>query len=530
MFFYLKARLSPSGSGGGCWTLAALMFLCAVLSKENAVMFLAVLFLLERIFFSTSSDSVSPYGNILWGVVIFCAGIIGAFIFMPFKPSALLHVYSARSFSFWERVLTEPRIVLFYLSQIFYPVPSRLSVAHDVYLSKSLFDPPITFFAIFLIAALILLAIRWRRRKPLLAFAILFYFANHVVESTIIPLELIFEHRNYLPSLFLFVPVAAGVRQLMNRYRNGRYLLYPAMVICLVAVIVILGLLTRERNRIWLSPETLWYDAMRKAPNQAGPVNNIAAYIGWGKAASPEKKELAIRLFTRAAAMNHPSVLFRARIYDNIGTLSAELGKSGPAEAAYRKAIDLDEKFLKARYNLARLLAATAQWEKALAAADELISASRGTARPEYYETRGFVLLWMSKPDEALDSLRQSLNMGLFRSSQTLLYTGCVLSRLGRFDQAERFYKLAQGQQPLQPLIFFLLIENSIRAGDRPAAERFARILFSERNVYDILKTLKKLPEPGRTVPLDKDLVAPVIKTVYYAIGREAQEKAILPR
>ena len=58
---------------------------------------------------------------------------------------------------------------------------------------------------------------------------------------------------------------------------------------------------------------------------------------------------------------------------------------------------------------------------------------------------------------------------------------------------------------------------------------QYARILFSEFDVYDILKTLKGLPEPGRTIPLDKALVAPVIKKVFYAVGREAEEKGVFP-
>ncbi|MEW6079346.1 MAG: hypothetical protein AB1724_16185 [Thermodesulfobacteriota bacterium] len=530
MYFYLKARLRSSRFAMVYRALVALMFLCAVFSKENAIMFPVALLLMETLLFDSPKGAKSRQRILLWGGIILIVGIAGIFVFVPFNPLVFLESYHFRSFSFQERILSEPRIVLFYLSQIFFPLPSRLSLAHDFSLSRSLFDPPITFLAVFSILGLIAAAILFRRRRPLFSFATLFFFVNHIVESSIFPLELMFEHRNYLPSLFLFMPVAVGVRCLMNRCRHDRRIDYPAIAVCIPAVIVALGMFTYERNAVWGSTVVLWYDAMKKAPKQAGPVNNIATYIGWGKDASPREKEVAIGLFNRAATMDHPTPNFRARIYDNIGVLSAELGKSGQAEEAYRTAIGLDPQFLKARHNLARLLAATAQWEKALTAADELIVASRGKALPDYYETRGLIRLWMDEPENALADLNQSLNMSPFRSPVTLLYAGCALSRTGRYEMAERFYKLSQNRQPPQILVCFFLIENSARAGDQAAAEQFARVLFSEKNVYDILKTFKKLPEPGRTAPLDKALVAPIIKTVYQAIGREAEEKAILPR
>jgi hypothetical protein len=43
--------------------------------------------------------------------------------------------------------------------------------------------------------------LRWRRRYPLAALAVLWYLAGHLLESTVLPIELYFEHRNYLPVL-----------------------------------------------------------------------------------------------------------------------------------------------------------------------------------------------------------------------------------------------------------------------------------------------------------------------------------------
>ena len=527
LFFYLKARLVADARGRWYGAAAGLMFLAAVGSKENAIVFPAALLLLEAIFFNTSSSG-KKWRPWVWGVVSVGAGVAGLVVFAGGDPLFFLGGYQGRPFTFSERVLTEPRIVLFYLSQIFYPLPSRLSVAHDVQLSRSLFEPWTTLGAIALIGTLVLLALRCRRRWPLFAFGLLFYFLNHLVESSVVPLELIFEHRNYLPALFLFVPLASGVGSLLKRYRSGNPVVFWAVFLCVTAVLVAWGRFTYERNQVWQSAEVLWYDAMRKAPLQAGPVNNVAVALGWGEKATPARKELARRLLSKAAAMEHPLLAFRARVYDNLGTISADLGEFEGAEAAFRQAVAMDPGFLKARHNLTRFLARTSRFEEALSQADELVRRAGADARPDYYRTRGFVHLWMGQPETALADFHQALIREPYNSPLTLLYAGCALSRVGRYPRAERFYKLAQAGQPLRALTLFLLIENSVRAAGPAAAERYAGILFSAFDIYDILQSLKRLPLTGQTVPLDTILVAPVINEVLAAIARQARDEGIL--
>jgi hypothetical protein len=48
---------------------------------------------------------------------------------------------------------------------------------------------------------LLILSILWRKRFPIVAFAVLWFLVGHSLESTVFPLEIIHEHRNYLPAL-----------------------------------------------------------------------------------------------------------------------------------------------------------------------------------------------------------------------------------------------------------------------------------------------------------------------------------------
>jgi len=77
----------------------------------------------------------------------------------------------------------------------------------------------------------------------LLALAILFYFTGMAMESTTIPLELYFEHRNYLPALPMFWPLAWWLSDL-RRLRGFKATLTLALP-------VLLALLTLQRATLW---------------------------------------------------------------------------------------------------------------------------------------------------------------------------------------------------------------------------------------------------------------------------------------
>ena len=206
ILFYIKFRMSLSSPHRIFFLLGCVLtFLLAIGSKENAAMLPVSLLLMEFTCFKKSSWRFGKKIYI-WG---FVAGsgiilILAIWFFSPDITFSWLNGYRNRPFTLTERILTEPRIVLFYLSQIFFPLPNRLSVEHDVILSTSFFQPWSTLPAILLTFLLIGLGFSQIRKRPLIALAVLFFFLNHIIESSIIPLELVFEHRNYLPSMMVF--------------------------------------------------------------------------------------------------------------------------------------------------------------------------------------------------------------------------------------------------------------------------------------------------------------------------------------
>lgn len=127
--------------------------------------------------------------------------------------------WASRDFTLATRLLSEARILLDYIGWTLLPAPRALSFYHDNFqISASLFSPWTTLASICAIAALLVFAVWLRRRAALAALGIALYFAGHLLTGTVLPLELIYEHRNYFPSFGLLLavipPLAAAPRQL----------------------------------------------------------------------------------------------------------------------------------------------------------------------------------------------------------------------------------------------------------------------------------------------------------------------------
>jgi len=130
---------------------------------------------------------------------------------MAWKAPALLSpsAWAWRAFGPVERLLTEGRVLLDYLRWTLLPNLNQLSLYHDDYVvSHGLMSPPSTLFAWLALAALAGVALWLRGRRPLMALGIVWFFAAHVLTATIIPLELVYEHRNYFASLGVCLALA----------------------------------------------------------------------------------------------------------------------------------------------------------------------------------------------------------------------------------------------------------------------------------------------------------------------------------
>lgn len=196
-------------------------------------------------------------------VTMLLLAVLPAVIILGYLAKLAVHGIGApepfgRDFTVGQRLLTEPRILWDYIKLLWLPRPFTPGLFNDqIHASTSLLHPVTTLPALAGVAALLAGAWALRKRAPLWALAILFYFAGQLLESTSIPLELYFEHRNYVPALLMFWPLAlwltktpapAGAVESSNRQRN-----VTAAARGLVAAVIVVALagMTHARAEVW---------------------------------------------------------------------------------------------------------------------------------------------------------------------------------------------------------------------------------------------------------------------------------------
>jgi hypothetical protein len=202
LVLYIKGRLSTGRPRGFYFGGMVLSYLLGVFSKENVAILPLFIALYEFYFFQ--NFDLSPRGKRILFTLIGALLVLGAFgliIWGDRYIQVIREGYEYRTFSMSERVLTQSRVVLYYLTLLAFPHPSRLNLDYDFPISKTILDPPTTLISVLIIAGLIGYSIWTAKKRPVLSFCILWYFGNLVIESSIFPLEMVYEHRLYLPAV-----------------------------------------------------------------------------------------------------------------------------------------------------------------------------------------------------------------------------------------------------------------------------------------------------------------------------------------
>jgi protein O-mannosyl-transferase len=212
-YMHGRQRMLRDARGGFTLTIASLVVATGVgvLAKETAVMLPLYAASIEWILFrARCTDGGEPQIDKrilgLFAVTLVIPMIAGLSWLLPsvLTPGP----WATRDFTLGTRLLTEARIVPEYIVWTLLPTPHALSFYHDdLLISTSLFHPWTTLAGIAAVLALVFCMFRFRRRLPLLSLGIALYLGCHLLTGTILPLELVYEHRNYFASFGLLLAV-----------------------------------------------------------------------------------------------------------------------------------------------------------------------------------------------------------------------------------------------------------------------------------------------------------------------------------
>ncbi len=197
--------------------LCALVFgLLATLSKENGLLVFWILVVIELTCFSTLTP-VAEWRLRRLLYILAWAPVLLLLVFFFAEPLWLQNSFLSREFTMVERVLTQARILWYYLYWIWWPDLTQLGLHHDdIAVSSNLISPITTFIAVLAWLGVGLGCWLTRKAAPGIVFAVAWYLISHAMESTLAPLEMVYEHRNYLagigPILLLGAVVVRSLR------------------------------------------------------------------------------------------------------------------------------------------------------------------------------------------------------------------------------------------------------------------------------------------------------------------------------
>lgn len=270
MLAYLGARQQPSASlrfGVLGWVLFPLSALLAALSKETAVLIPLYVLACELLVFRTSRADLRRNRHIAVWLGFFVAAPLllgGLYVLTHFDRFTN---YSGRTFTLGERLLTQIHALFFYVRLTLIPRLREMGLFHQDFPLTESFD---VLTAVLLGVLLLMVVVIWRARLrfPVLSFGLAWFLISHLLESTFLPLELVFEHRNYLAAAGLLLPAVyyAFTSAAAWRWAAGAWLL-------------IFVLQTWSRVQEWSSEGMLMTLAVEDHPTSQRARTSFANYL-----------------------------------------------------------------------------------------------------------------------------------------------------------------------------------------------------------------------------------------------------------
>ncbi len=510
MFFYLKARTAQGGPRS--WLFFGLCGLAALLAfgcKENAAMLPFSLLLYDVLLIQGLSKRSVKRGLLMLLLLSLVPAGLLLLLKGPsfFDPMHLIQSYGHRGFTLGARLMTETRIVLIYISLLLYPMPNRLCLVHEIDVSKGLLQPPTTLFSLVAIVLIVSVAISKSRKYPLVSFCVLFFFLNHLIESSVFSLELFYEHRNYLPSLFFFLPIS------ILMYQGIAYFTYNKtmkLIFCgfIVSILIGYGHSTRVRNMIWKTEISLWLDAIDKNPNSSRAYHNLG--MAYGELNQLKK---AILYYDKAIQLpmdNHGKT--NHLTHHNLGNIHMKLGNDDTAIYHLNKSIEIEPSSPYPHITVSILFAKKEEYDESYKHLIHALTLDPSNAKA--HNNLGFIMLKQDRFPEALSEFHKAL-----KSDKNYLPAirnlGITYRYTGKINKSIEYLARALKREPQSILTSLHLAESYLHQGNQEKAEQTVQGVVSHQSISKLQSNWSSALKKSTLVILpDMERLFPVVRNV----------------
>lgn len=356
LWAYLSARMALAegrtrSAAFGLFLWFPLLLITGLLGKENTAVAPVLCLLLEASYFcgaQTTNRLTASGKHRLWlfyGVfLIVPAGLV--LTALALHPARVLDGYNDRDFSLVQRLLSEPRALMDYVGALVFPQGPRMGVYNDDFaISSGWLSPPSTLWAVLALVGITVLAVGVRKHAPSVFAGWLFFLIAHSVESTFLPLELYYEHRNYLPAFGLLL-ACIGTAELLSRpLHNAGMSRRRLGLFAIGAYGLVLAFATHARAWVWGDEGRMLTQEVRYHPGSMR-ANVALAYYDAFHGRLPQGRQLFDGLLAQSRPRTREQAYLNRVLFDCVTKGSATPSDLHDAVALAQPRVTLGEMFL----------------------------------------------------------------------------------------------------------------------------------------------------------------------------------------
>lgn len=281
LWVYIRARKRLlAGDARGGWLLLLLclpLYAAAMLSKENGALLPILLLVVEATFFRFDMPpSLRVTRRMLATLLaIPTLALLGWLVWIGIFP---LPGSDVRGFTPLWRLQAEAHVLALYAYQIFWPDPANMPFYYDSIAATPETRASIGGFGMaafwMLLTGVAIFCLRYDRGRWF-SFAALWFLGGHLLESTTVPLELGFEHRNYLPLFGLAFSTGAALWHLTeSSFAQPLLRRLP-----LLAIPAILAWSLHSRVAAWSSADSFFEHTLHNMPTSARAWGDYSSHL-----------------------------------------------------------------------------------------------------------------------------------------------------------------------------------------------------------------------------------------------------------